>query len=187
MSELRIQTYSVSTKTRIAEGGFGFVDLVHDSRSRKDFALKRCGVQQSEQLEIVKKEVSVLTKFVGPYLVKLHAYEIVTTNGKAEARLLLEYCNGGTMLNLLQSRKDQALPEQDIFRFFGQVLLALKPLHEDPNPVTHRDIKLENILFGSDRNIRLCDFGSCVFGPVYIDSTAARAAEEEKIAKEKKK
>ena len=107
------------------------------------------------------------------------AYEVATFNNKTEARVLLEYCGGGTLLDLLLSRKNVPLPEKDVFRYFGQILMALKPLHEDLLPVTHRDLKLENLLFGSDQNIRLCDFGSCVFGTVFIGDAQARANAEE--------
>ena len=66
---LRIGEYSVSVTRRIAEGGFGFVDLVHSRQTKQDFALKRCGIAQSESLEVAKKEVNVLRKFAGtvPY------------------------------------------------------------------------------------------------------------------------
>ncbi len=110
---------------------------------------------------------------------KMFAYEVVRINNKSEARILLEYCNGGTMFDLLRSRNNEPMPERDIFRFFGQILLALRPLHENAVPVTHRDLKLENILFGSDRNVRICDFGSCVFGPVYIRDSQEKATAEE--------
>ncbi len=66
-SELRIGGYSISITRRIAEGGFGFVDLVHSKQAKQDFALKRCAIAQSESLEIVKKEVNVLKKFAGFY------------------------------------------------------------------------------------------------------------------------
>ena len=64
-SDIRIGGYSVSVTRRIAEGGFGFVDLVHSKQAKQDFALKRCGIVQPESLEIVKKEVNVLKKFAG--------------------------------------------------------------------------------------------------------------------------
>jgi serine/threonine protein kinase len=32
--------------------------------------------------------------------------------------------------------------------------------------ITHRDIKLENILIGQDLQVKLCDFGSCSFKDV---------------------
>lgn len=41
---------------------------------------------------------------------------------------------------------------------FLNVLSALELMHL--NGVTHRDIKLENILEGSDTEFKLCDFGS---------------------------
>ncbi len=214
MSEIRLGSYSVSVLRRLAEGrfiyiiilnclfsylsyicvssslyfsdvgGFGFVDLVHDSRTRQDYVLKRCGIVNPESLAIAQKEVNVLQKFANPYIVKIYANEVINTRSTQEAVILMEFCPGGTLLDLLRGRKDQPLPERDILRIFGQCLMGLKPLHENAVPVTHRDLKLENILFGNDKNVRLCDFGSCVFGPVNISTPDLRSAAEEIIAKE---
>ena len=65
------------------------------------------------------------------------------------------------------------------YRIFGQLLLALQPLHDYNPPVVHRDLKLENILFGADENIRLCDFGSCVVGYTDVKSLEAKTQTEE--------
>ena len=68
MSELRIGNYSVVVTRRLAEGGFGFVDLVHSRPLKQDFALKRCAAFQSESLEVAEKEAKVLKSFYGKYL-----------------------------------------------------------------------------------------------------------------------
>lgn len=39
---------------------------------------------------------------------------------------------------------------------------ALVHLHSQNPPVTHRDLKLENVLL-KDNKFKICDFGSCSF------------------------
>jgi len=63
-------------------------------------------------------------------------------------------------------------------------VLALHPLHAYSPPCVHRDLKLENLLFGPDENLRLCDFGSCVVGPTPLRNAEDRATAEEIILKE---
>ena len=37
--EYNIEGYVVSVKKRLAEGGFGFIDLVNDTRTNRDFCV----------------------------------------------------------------------------------------------------------------------------------------------------
>ena len=154
VTELRVGNYTVCVKNRLAEGGFGYVDLVYEASSRAEYVLKRCGIERPEMYEIVKKEISILQRFAGPHLVKLLASEVITlAQGKREACLLLEFCPGGHLLERLCGREGKHLPPASLYRIFGQLLLALKPMHESEPPITHRDLKLENILFGSVRTV----------------------------------
>ena len=148
MSELRIGQYCVTIKSQIAEGGFGLIYLVVDRQSR-ELVLKKCAIQRQESYDIVKKEIFMLQRYANPYIVKLLASEILQQRGSSDALLLLEMCPGGHLLERLNSRNGQPLPIASIYRIFGQILLALRPMHENVPPITHRDIKLENILFGS--------------------------------------
>jgi len=148
--------------------------------------LKRCAIQSPESLQIVKKEINILQRFSGPNTVKLLASDIIVA-GKSvsrEALLLLEYCPGGHLLERLNNRKGLHLPPANVYRIFGQIVIALRPFHHSNPPVIHRDIKLENILFGQDGNVRLCDFGSCVEGYVSLKNANERAVAEEIIGKE---
>jgi serine/threonine protein kinase len=66
---------------------------------------------------------------------------------------------------LLQRRGK--LPEKEASFFMKQLLLALSYLHN--LGITHRDIKLENILLLMDK-VKLCDFG-CARRKKQFDST----------------
>ena len=125
------------------------MDLVTEHGSNNDYVLKRCNVERSEIYETVKKEIKMLQTFKGPYIVSLLGSDVVTVKGKPEACLLLQLCPGGHLLDKLKARDGQHLPGASVYRIFGQLLLALKPFHENNPPVTHRDLKLENILFGA--------------------------------------
>ena len=146
------------------------MDLVVDSFSKTELILKRCNVDSPEALATVKKEVSILQRFKGPYVVELLASDVVMKNhGRSkEALLLLAMCPGGHLLDRLNQRNGTLFPAESIYRIFGQVLLSVQPLHN--SSITHRDLKLENILFGTDGKVRLCDFGSCVEGHIPLTS-----------------
>jgi serine/threonine protein kinase len=117
-------------------------------------------------------------------MVQLLGNEIISNRGIQEAILLLEYCSGGHLFELLSTRNGERLPLSRICTIFGQLLLSLKPFHESNPPVSHRDLKLENILFSSDGTVKLCDFGSCVIGNIPIGTNMERTNEEERIDKE---
>ena len=184
--QISIKSYTVLVTQRLAQGGFGYVDLAKDVRSGKEVVLKRCSIARQESFAIVNKEIRILQQFKGPYVVELIAEDIINNNGKQEAILLLELCPGGHLLQRLIDRSSSKsyYNQNEIYKIFGQICSAVKSLHENTPPITHRDLKLENILFGIDGNVRLCDFGSCAIGYTPLNNASERSAAEEIIAKE---
>lgn len=94
----------------------------------------------------------MLQQFKGDYVVKLLASDTSGRNGgMPEALLLLEHCPGGHLLDRLKTRSSSHRPlsQDEVARYFGMLLQAVIPMHEASPPVIHRDLKLENILFGS--------------------------------------
>jgi len=73
--------------------------------------------------------------------------------------------------------------EKKICSIFKQVCLALQALHSQNPPIAHRDIKIENVLIGTDKKFKLCDFGSCTTKHATYESREEIAAEEENIQK----
>jgi len=165
---IRLGSYVVVKQRRLAEGGFGFVDLMMESNMHKELVLKRCSVQRPEDFEIVNKEVKMLNRFKTPRIVQLMSYQVIEKGTSREALLLMEYCSKGHLLDALLDRNGQRFSIGEVCRMFGQCLLAVQDLHNArPHFVVHRDLKLENYLIRQDGSIVLCDFGSCVEGPVY--------------------
>ncbi len=69
---------------------------------------------------------------------------------------IYEYCNGGTLENLLA--KEKKLSEQKALLIFKQLLDAFQILNK--YNIMHRDMKPDNIFFHNGV-IKLGDFGFC--------------------------
>merc|ERR1719343_333606 len=70
----------------------------------------------------------------------------------------MEFCEGGSMTDLLEANAGYSLPEDCIRAVCASIVLGLEYLHGIAN-VCHRDIKCGNVLLTSDGNVKLADFG----------------------------
>jgi serine/threonine protein kinase len=69
--------------------------------------------------------------------------------------LVLEYCSGGTIEDLIKSHGPIQPPT--LYRYCLQILSAVECMHQ--NKIAHRDIKPSNIMLDSSDIIKLIDFG----------------------------
>ncbi|EGV64960.1 hypothetical protein CANTEDRAFT_121196 [Yamadazyma tenuis ATCC 10573] len=69
--------------------------------------------------------------------------------------ILLEICPNQSLMELLKARK--RLTEPEVRLFMVQIIGAVKYLHE--RRVIHRDLKLGNIFFDPNMNLKIGDFG----------------------------
>ena len=67
----------------------------------------------------------------------------------------MKYIEGGDLFKHLQKKK--RFKEKVVKFYMSQVLLAIGYLHK--KKIIYRDLKLENILLGSDGYIVISDFG----------------------------
>ncbi|KAJ1425866.1 kinase-like domain-containing protein [Ochromonadaceae sp. CCMP2298] len=152
--ELKVGNYLVHVNRRLAEGGFGVVDLVTDIRSNQEFVLKRCNIDREESFETARKEINMLQQFKGTHVAELLDSAISEKNRSKEALLLMTFYPGDHLLGRLQARNGSHLPQDSILRIFGQLCEAVLSMHTARPPIVHRDLKLENVLFDVDVILR---------------------------------
>lgn len=70
--------------------------------------------------------------------------------------IVLEYCQGGTLMDYLNKGK---IKEETASIIFSQIVVALDYCHR--HGVAHRDLKPENIMFTTFPNLKVSDFGLC--------------------------
>jgi len=156
----------VTEVSRIAEGGFGEVLKVVDSRSGQAFALKKIvcqeGVQVASSLEAAEQEAQILQRLPPhPNIVRCLGFATEThPGGGSTVKLLMELCCGGHLLDFMDS-KDGKLSAREVLEPFTQIVSAVRHLHVQQPPIQHRDLKVENVLQGEGGVWKLCDFGSC--------------------------
>ncbi|XP_075055157.1 serine/threonine-protein kinase Nek3-like isoform X2 [Mixophyes fleayi] len=72
--------------------------------------------------------------------------------------IVMEYCDGGDLLETIKHQRGKLFPEQTILQWFVQMCLAVQHIHD--KRVLHRDIKSKNVFVTERRIIKLGDFGS---------------------------
>ncbi|CAJ1342910.1 unnamed protein product, partial [Effrenium voratum] len=158
--QLTIGSRVVAENRQISEGGFAYVWLVHDVRTHEELVLKKMQCQDKAALAMAKREIQLLERLpLHPNLVQYYG-NILLTEGKCkEVAMLFEFCPGGHLLNLLEKAEGR-LSEKVILHTLSEVVAGVAVLHSFSPPVQHRDLKVENVLMGSDGHWKLLDFGS---------------------------
>ena len=99
------------------------------------------------------REIMILSKLNHQNIVKL----FTTIENKRTLNLIMEYVNGCSLMSYLKKKYHKKIDESEARIIFKQLIQALEYCHN--LNITHRDIKLENILIDSHYAIKLIDFG----------------------------
>ena len=99
----------------------------------------------------VHSEIKIMEQTSHPRIARM--FEAIETPKRMH--LIMECLDGGNLCTFVKAKK--RLSEDESRGIFFQVVQAVEYLHS--YGISHRDIKLENILFDGDRNIKLIDFG----------------------------
>ena len=79
------------------------------------------------------------------------------TKKPGEMWIVMEFCEGGSISDLLEANAGIQLPEDCIRAVCASIVLGLEYLHGVAN-VCHRDIKCGNVLLTVDGHVKLADF-----------------------------
>ena len=107
--------------------------------------------QTPEDYELVRQELSILKIVKHKYIVQL--YEILET--PQHIFIIMEYCEGQDIMDYILTRN--RLSEDESLKYFQQLINALYYLHSQN--ITHRDIKIDNLLLDRNLDLKLIDFG----------------------------
>ncbi|XP_060539293.1 AP2-associated protein kinase 1 isoform X2 [Pantherophis guttatus] len=152
----------VTVEEVVAEGGFAIVFLVRTSNGMK-CALKRMYVNNEYDLQVCKREIQIMRDLVGHK--NIVGYIDSTINSVSsgdvwEVLILMDFCRGGQVVNLMNQRLQTGFTENEVLQIFCDTCEAVARLHQFKSPIVHRDLKVENVLLHDRGHYVLCDFGS---------------------------
>ena len=137
----------------LGEGGFARCFQIKDD-SGKIFAAKTVAKLSIKSEKTRKKLLSEIQIHKSMKHVNVVQF-IDCFEDDTNVYILLEICPNGSLMDLLKKRKSLTEPE---VRFFTvQICGAIKYMHS--RRVIHRDLKLGNIFFDKNYNLKIGDFG----------------------------
>uniref|UniRef100_A0A8D3EEV0 non-specific serine/threonine protein kinase n=1 Tax=Scophthalmus maximus TaxID=52904 RepID=A0A8D3EEV0_SCOMX len=157
-----IGRHQVTVEEIIAEGGFAIVFLVRTHQGLR-CALKRMYVNNEHDLQVCNLEIQIMRDLVGNKNIVGFLDSSITAVGAGdvwEVLILMDFCRGGQVVNLMNQRLQTGFTEPEVLQIFCDTCEAVARLHQCKTPIVHRDLKVENILLHDRGHYVLCDFGS---------------------------
>ncbi|ODV86988.1 hypothetical protein CANARDRAFT_6551 [[Candida] arabinofermentans NRRL YB-2248] len=137
----------------LGEGGFARCFQMKDEAG-KVFAAKtvaKASIKNEKTKTKLLSEIKIHKSMVHPNIVQF----VDCFEDDINVYILLEICPNQSLMDLLKNRK--LVSEPEVRFFMTQIVGAIKYLHR--RRVVHRDLKLGNIFFDPDMNLKIGDFG----------------------------
>ncbi|KAM6234922.1 AP2-associated protein kinase 1 isoform 1-T1 [Porphyrio hochstetteri] len=176
-----IGRYQVTVDEVLAEGGFAIVFLVRTNNGMK-CALKRMYVNNEYDLQVCKREIQIMRDLSGHKNIVGYidsSINPVSSGDVWEVLILMDFCRGGQVVNLMNQRLQTGFTESEVLQIFCDTCEAVARLHQCKTPIIHRDLKVENILLHDRGHYVLCDFGSATNKFQNPQTEGVNAVEEE--------
>ena len=149
---MKIGRYEVERE--LGRGGMAVVHLARDPLMKRQVAVKvmpRLSPEIDTQFRVrFEREAQIIASLEHPSIVPVHDF------GYAEEQpfIVMRYMAGGSLEERI---KNQSVSPQETIRIFQQIAPAMDYAHH--RGIIHRDLKPANILFDSDNNAFVADFG----------------------------
>ncbi|CAL1705864.1 unnamed protein product [Somion occarium] len=166
----------------IGNGSFGIIRKVRRKSDGLIFARKELNFERMSERDRkqIVAEVNILKDLHHEHIVRYHDRYVDRDAGILY--IVMEYCGGGDLSTVIKQaqRHGRAIPEDTIWNYFMQILLALNHCH-NPNghgrssssagsgsgeenkekrpQILHRDLKPDNVFLDESNCVKLGDFG----------------------------
>lgn len=137
----------------LGEGGFARCFQIKDDTGRV-FAAKtiaKASIKNEKTKNKLLSEIKIHKSMSHPNVVQF----VDCFEDDVNVYILLEICPNQSLMDLLKRRK--LVTEPEVRRFMVQIIGAIKYMHS--RRVIHRDLKLGNIFFDPEMNLKVGDFG----------------------------
>ncbi|KAI6144136.1 kinase-like domain-containing protein [Pisolithus tinctorius] len=153
----------------IGNGSFGIIRKVRRKTDGTIFARKELNFERMSERDRkqIVAEVNILKDLDHEHIVRYHDRHVDREAGILY--ILMEYCGGGDLSSIIKQaqKHNRLVPEDTIWHYFMQILLALQHCHHPPNQgsddrrpqILHRDLKPDNVFLDDSNNVKLGDFG----------------------------
>jgi serine/threonine protein kinase len=150
----------------IGQGTYGTVRKCRNRSTGEIFAVKSIPKNKVPDMELLRKEVDLLSQVDHPNIIKL--YE--TLEDDTNLHLVMELCTGGELYDRIIEKSNSPqhhFSEEDAARILRNILETIAYCHEEKK-ICHRDLKVENFLLlneSDDSPVKIIDFGLAKFNP----------------------
>ncbi|XP_075254543.1 serine/threonine-protein kinase PAK 2-like [Convolutriloba macropyga] len=143
------------TRDLIGHGASAAVYSCTDTTNGKTVAMKILQLREQRKKEYVVSEIRVMRRIHHPNIVNL--IDCFLSPDRKELKIVMEFL--WKSLTLVITTLQAKMEEQFIAYTSYETLQGLEYLHD--NQIIHRDIKSDNVLVGSNGEVKIADFGFC--------------------------
>ncbi|KAK7149065.1 hypothetical protein R3I93_013160 [Phoxinus phoxinus] len=151
--------------TELGKGGFGFVYKVKHKYDGKIYAVKKVvltGKADSEVKALARLDHPNIVRYITCWSDSENCTSNQVSNSKMYLFIQMEFCEGGTLTTWINDRNFYEIKRttMEIHKIFYEIISGVEYIHS--KNLIHRDLKPDNILFGSDGKVKIGDFGLVV-------------------------